>query len=154
MSRGSIKKESNIPIAIVVAIVLIASAFFFLRPAPEQVVGISSDGLVRVEGVARGSDTLTIERLDGVQTTISPLVSPVYELYLESEGLLENGELTFSFSEFDSELPIQEIAVYQFDRETLSWVTLPTYFDLDSQTVTCELEFSGSVLVALGGSQK
>ncbi len=149
MRRGSVKKESSLSIAIVVAIVLIASALFILRPSPEQVVAVSQDSLVYLEGVTRSPSILTIERLE-VDTTVVSLVSPVYELYLESEGLLQNGELTFSFSEFDSDVPIQEVTVYQFDRETLSWVALPTYFDLDRQVVTCELEFSGSILVGLG----
>ena len=150
MKRGSAKKESSISIAIVVAIVLIASVLLILRPSPEQVVVLSEDTFVRLEGVTRSSVTVLIQKLDGVQASVPGLTSPVYELSLESEGVLENGELTFSFSEFDPEQAIQDAVVYQFDRVTLSWVALPTYFDLDSETVTCVLEFSGSVLVALG----
>ncbi|GEM_PF-3497694 len=146
----STKKDSSISIAIVVAIVLIASALLILRPSPEQVVAVSQDSLLRVEGVTRSSGTVAIERLDGVATSIPGLMSPVYEVTLTRVGTLENAEFSFSFSDFPSELSIQEVTVYRFNRETLSWEAVPTFFDLDAQTLTAELEFSGSVLVGLG----
>lgn len=150
MSRRSGQKESNISIAIVVAIVLIASALFILRPSPEQVVAVSTDSLLRVEGVTRSSGTLVVERLDGVSTSILDLVSPIYEATITNNGTLEDAEFTFSFSDFGSELPIQEVAVYFFNRETLTWESVPTFFDLENQTVSADMEFSGSLLVGIG----
>jgi len=150
MKRGSTKKESSLSIAIVVAIVLIASTILILRPNPEQVIAISQDRLVRLEGVTRSPGGVLIERLDGVETSIPELASPIYELFMENHGTLESGEISFSFSAFDSALLIQDAVIYQFDRESLSWEPLQTFFDLDTQTLTCELEFSGSVLVGLG----
>lgn len=127
-----------------------ASALLILRPNPEQVVVLSSDHLVRLEGVTRSSTTITIQRLDGIEIPISSSVSPVYEISGETQGVLKNGELTFLFSEFGSDLLIQDVVVYGFDRETLSWIILPTLFDLSTQTVTTEFEFSGNALVTLG----
>jgi hypothetical protein len=137
-------------IAIVVAIVLIASVLLILRPSPEQVVAVSQDTLLRVEGVARGGATVMIERLDGVDTSIPSLVGPLYEITLTRSGMLEDAQLMFSFAEFASAFSISNVAVYRFNRETLSWEVLPTFFDLDTQTISCPLEFSGSVLVGLG----
>lgn len=133
-----------------VAIVLIASALFILRPSPEQVVAVSADSILRVEGVTRSSGTVIIERLDRVSTSIPDITSPVYEATLTGEGTLEDAELTFLFSNLDSELQIQEVAVYLFNRETLTWESMPTFFNLENQTVTADMEFSGSVLVGLG----
>lgn len=150
MGTSARKKDSSLSIAIVVAIVLIASALLILRPSPEQIVAVSTDSLLRVEGVTRSSGTVVIERLDGVSTTIPDLASPVYEVTLTGEGTLEEAELTFSFSDLDSEFSIQEVAVYRFNRETLMWESVPTFFDLENQTVTADMEFSGSILVGLG----
>lgn len=150
MTRGSAKKDSSLSIAIVVAIVLIASALLILRPSPEQVVAVSRDQVLRVEGVTRSSGMVVIERFDGVSTSIPDLASPVYEATLTGEGTLEDAELTFSFSDLDSELQIQEVTVYFFNRETLIWESVPTFFDLGRQTVTAEMGFSGSILVGLG----
>lgn len=154
MKRRSAKKDSSISVAIVVAIVLIASVLLILRPSPEQVVAISSDSLLRVEGVTRSSGTVVIERIDGVATSIPEPVSPVYEATFTTQGTLEEAQLTFSFAELSSDLPIQDASVYVFDRETLAWESLLTFFDLDQQTVTAEVEFSGSLLVGLGAAQK
>ena len=145
------KKDSSLSIAIVVAIVLIASALLILRPSPEQVVAVSQDNVLRVEGVTRSSGSVLIERLDGVETSVPSLVSFVYEVSLTREGTLEDAEFSFSFSEFSAEASLQEVVIYQFNRETLSWEAVPTFFDLDAQTLTCAIEFSGSILVGLGG---
>lgn len=150
MLRRSQKKESSIPIAIVVAIVLVASALLILRPSPERVVAVSSDGLLRLEGVARSSSSASIERLDGVVASIPGAFGPVYELTFQGSGTLQDAQLGFSFLEFDSGLAIQDVAVYRFNRETLAWEPLPTFFDLEIQTVTADIEFSGSLLVGLG----
>ena len=144
------KKDSSLSIAIVVAIVLIASALLILRPSPEQVVAVSQDNVLRVEGVTRSSGAVLIERLDGIETTIPSLLSPVYEVTLSGIGTLEQAEFSFSFSEFSAESSIQEVVIYQLNRETLSWEAVPTFFDLDAQTLTCAIEFSGSILVGLG----
>lgn len=150
MLTSARKKDSSLAIAIVVAIVLIASTLLILRPSPEQVVAVSSDSLLRVEGVTRSSGIVVIERLDGVAISIPDLVSPIYEVTVTDDGTLEDAELTFSFSEFGSELSIQQGAVYFFNRETLLWESVPTFFDLANQTVTADMEFSGSILVGLG----
>lgn len=144
------KKDSSLSIAIVVAIVLIASVLLILRSSPEQVVAVSADNLLRVEGVTRSSGTIVIERLDGVSTSIPDLTSPIYEATLTADGTLEGAQLTFSFSEFGSTLSIQDAAVFVFNRETLNWEPAPTFFDLENQTVTADMEFSGSILVGLG----
>ncbi|HLD20580.1 MAG TPA: hypothetical protein VJB64_00630, partial [Patescibacteria group bacterium] len=112
------KKDSSLSIAIVVAIVLIASALLILRPSPEQVVAVSQDNVLRVEGVTRSSGAVLIERLDGVEAAIPSLVSPVYEVTLSGIGTLEQAEFSFSFSEFSAEASLQEVVVYQFNRET------------------------------------
>ncbi|MBI4592544.1 hypothetical protein HY733_03810 [Candidatus Uhrbacteria bacterium] len=148
--RASSKKESSRSIAIVVAIVLIASAMLVLRPNPEQVVAVSSDRLLRVEGVTRSSGSVLIERLDEIETSIPNLFSPVYEVSLTSSGTLEEAEFRFFFSALSSDLAIQDVTVYQFNRERLSWEAVPTFFDLSTHTLTCELDFSESVLVGLG----
>ena len=149
MGTSARKKDSSLSIAIVVAIVLIASALLIVRPSPEQVVAVSTDSLLRVQGVTRSSGTVVIERLDGVSTSIPDLMSPVYEATL-SEGTLEEAQLTFSFSDLGGELEIQEVAVYLFNREKLTWESVPTFFSLENQTVTADIEFSGSILVGLG----
>ncbi|MCR4314347.1 MAG: hypothetical protein NUV84_03815 [Candidatus Uhrbacteria bacterium] len=150
MGTSARKKDSSLSIVIVVAIVLIASALLIVRPSPEQVVAMSTDSLLRVQGVTRSSGTVVIQRLDGVSTSIPELASPVYEATLTGEGTLEDAEFTFSFSDFDSGLAIQDVAVYVFNREMLTWESLPTFFDLENQTLTAHMEFSGSILVGLG----
>lgn len=151
MGQTSRKKDSNFSVAIVVAIVLVASALLLLRPAPEQVMALSEDGRVWVEGVTRESGTVLIERIDGVDTAIEGALSPVYELTLTSNGTLQDGELTFAFAEFAQEgQVIQEVVIYQFDRSSLSWKSLSTFFDLETQTLFAPLSLSGSLLVGLG----
>lgn len=150
MGTSARKKDSSLSIAIVVAIVLIASVFLLLRPSPEQEAAVSTDGLLRMEGLSRSSGTLRIERLDDIATSIPQPQSPIYEATITQEGTLESGELTFLFSELDSSTPIQDVAVYVFNRQSLAWEALPTFFDLDQQTVTAQIEFSGSLLVGLG----
>ena len=150
MSRGSTKKDSSISIAIVVAIVLIASVLLIVRPSPEHVAARSSDSLLSIEGVTRSQGVLAIERLDDVATSIPEPTGPIYEATLSTQGTLEEAQLTFAFGELDFGALIQEVVVYVFDRQTLSWESVPTFFDLDTQTVTADVEFSGSLLVGLG----
>ncbi|NQV89823.1 hypothetical protein HQ487_00275 [Candidatus Uhrbacteria bacterium] len=151
MGSKNSKKESNFSVAMVVAIVLIASTFLFLRPAPEEVKARSEDGIVSLEGVTSESGVIVIERLDGVTTDIEHAVSPVYELAFTQRGILQEGELTFEFDQFTEEgLMIQDVVVYQFDRSTLSWEALPTSFVLETQTLFAPVSFAGNLLVGLG----
>ena len=151
MTRGKRAQESNWAIAIVVAIVLMASVLFVMRPSPEQVVAFSPDGLVRVEGVTRARGSILIERIDGVDTSMEGIVSPIYEVTLDGQGTLEETELSFSFAEFAfEELSIQEVTIYQFDRASLSWKPVPTFFTLAEQTLTSTVTLTGSTLVGLG----
>ena len=107
-------------VAAVVAIVFVASVFLFLRPAPEEVVGISDDGLVRASGLSRSSsETLVIERIDDVETSVTTAISHVYEVSLTSNGHVNDGELVMTIEQSES---LSEIVLYTFDRETLSWV--------------------------------
>lgn len=151
MARGKHAQESNKAIAMVVAIVLVASTLLVLRPSPEQVVAFSQDGLVRVEGVTRSPGSILIERIDGVDISTEGVVSPIYEVTLDGQGVLEEAELLFSYESFALEgLSIQEVAMYRFDRASLSWKPLPTFFDLSEQTLTSTVTLSGSTLVGLG----
>ncbi len=131
-----------------VAIVFVASVFLFLRPAPEEVVGISDDGLVRASGLSRSSsETLVIERIDDVETSVTTAISHVYEVSLTSNGHVNDGELVMTIEQSES---LSEIVLYTFDRETLSWVELPTLFDLASFSVSTSLDFTGSLLLVAG----
>lgn len=131
-----------------VAIVFVASVFLFLRPAPEEVVGISDDGLVRASGLSRSSsETLVIERIDDVETSVTTVISHVYEVSLTSNGHVNDGELVMTIEQSES---LSEIVLYTFDRETLSWVELPTLFDLASFSVSTSLDFTGSLLLVAG----
>ena len=135
-------------VAAVVAIVFVASVFLFLRPAPEEVVGISDDGLVRASGLSRSSsETLVIERIDDVETSVTTAISHVYEVSLTSNGHVNDGELVMTIEQSES---LSEIVLYTFDRETLSWVELPTLFDLASFSVSTSLDFTGSLLLVAG----
>lgn len=151
MVRGKRAHESNWAIAMVVAIVLGASALLVMKPSPEQVVALSPDGLVRVEGVTRARGGVLIERIDGVDTSVEGILSPIYEITVGQQGTLEETELSFAYEAFEREtLVIQEVVIYQFDRTSLLWKPLPTFFDMDEQNVSTTLTLSGSALVGLG----
>jgi hypothetical protein len=153
-SRG-INNKSSISIAIVVAIVLIASVLIILRPMPEQVIATSQDGLVQVDGVTRASGALQIDRLDGVQTSIENILSPVYQISFGDDGVLEDAEVVMAFNELgQEEVSIQDATIYQFDRTTLSWQALPTFFDLSEGTLSASLTLSGSVMVGVGARSR
>lgn len=130
-----------------VAIVFVASAFLLFRSSPEQVVGVSDDGLVRASGLTRSSDALVIERIDNVETSIRNIMSPVYEVSLSQNGSLSNGELTMMIDQSES---LSNIAVYTFDRTSLSWIALPTLFDLSQGTISTSLDLAGSLLIVAG----
>lgn len=87
-----------------------------------------------------------IERIDHVET-IQSAVSPVYEVSLTDSGHMDDGELIMMIPETDS---LSDIVLYTFDRETLSWVELPTLFDLTSPSVSVPLDFTGSLLLVAG----
>ncbi|NQV88820.1 MAG: hypothetical protein HQ488_00665 [Parcubacteria group bacterium] len=140
---GRKKKEGQASIAIVVAMVLFGSIFFFLSSAPEQLVAGSSDGVVQVTGLTRSAADVTIERLKDVQVGVDGVIGPAYELILDS-GQLERGELTFFI---DESVDVTEVVLYQFNRNTLTWLPLATNFDLTSGSVSAQIEFSGSTLV-------
>ena len=141
---GRKTSQTNRSVAAVVAIVFVASMLFFLRGVPEEVTGISQDGLVRASGLTRSSESLVIERIDNVETLISKVVSPVYEVSLTSGGVLSSGELTMTIEEGES---LSQLVLYTFDRETLSWIVLPTLFDLADSTLSTSLELRGSMLI-------
>lgn len=135
----------------VVAILLVASLFFILNPVPEEVVALSPDGVVRLEGVSRSSIEIQIERLDGVETSFAHIASPVYEITLSDSVMFQDIELEFLFSRLESEsLRIQDLVIYYFDRSTLEWEPLPTAFDLSEEILTTTITLSGSTLVGLG----
>lgn len=150
MSRELHKKESHISIAIVVAIVLTASVLLIVRPAPERIFAVSEDRIVRIEGVTRTADQITIERLDGVEHSVSGLLSPIYEIGLVNGGVVEAAEIEFSFSQFAGGHSIQDVSVYTFESSELTWVALPTFFDLAKETVSAQATISGSLMVGLG----
>lgn len=136
----------------VVAILLVASLFFILRPAPEEVVAVSADGLVRLEGVSRSSIEIQIERLDGVGTSFVDIMGPVYEITLSDSGMFQDMELEFLLSHLtDDSLRIQDVVIYYFNRSTLEWEPLPTAFDLSEEMLTTTITLSGSTLVGLAG---
>lgn len=151
MARRKKTKEFSWPIAIVIAIVLVGSLVLILRPVPEQVFAQSTDGHVRMEGVTRNLATpIEIERLDGVQSSVEELLGPVYEIRLES-GFVDRVDLEFDFElASDDELSLQEVLIYFFDRETLTWQPMDTFFDLDREILTTSTTISDNLLVALG----
>jgi hypothetical protein len=140
---GRKKKESQISIAIIVAMVLFGSIFLFWTAAPEQLVAGSQDGMVQVTGLTRSAADVSIERLKDVQVGVDGVIGPAYELILDS-GHLEQGELTFFI---DENADVTEVVLYQFNRNTLTWLPLATSFDLTSGSVSAQIEFSGSTLV-------
>ena len=137
------KKETQVSIAVIVAMVLFGNIFFFWAPAPEQLVAGSQDGLVQVTGLARGESDLTVERLQGVQIDVEGALGPAYELLL-TDGRLEQGEIKVFL---DESVDITEVVLYQFNRDTLTWTQLATGFDLTSGSVSAVIEFYGSTLV-------
>lgn len=144
---GRKSSQTNRSIAIVVAIVFVASVFLLFRSAPEEVVGFSDDGLVRISGLARSSETLVIERIDKIETSIKKPVSPVYEVSLTGGGSLEDGELVMMINQSES---LSELVFYTFDRSSLTWIALPTLFDLSHRTISTSLNFSGSLMIVAG----
>jgi len=147
-------KASSWPIAIVVAIVLIASLFLIIRSVPEQIVAFSEDQVVQLEGVTRSSGSIEIQRLDGIEKSVKYLLSPVYEISLMGNGMIQNGELRFFFERKEEHNPTQEIVLYSFNNKTLAWEPIPSFFDFSTQTFTAPIEFSGSLLVAVGSRAK
>src|SRR3989338_6961717 len=113
--RKQIKKEPNGPIAIVIAIVFVATVFLLVHAIPEQIIVFSPDGIVQVEGVTRSSGSIEIQRLDGVEKSVRYLLSPVYEITLTSNGTIQNGELHFFFERTAEHNPTQEIVLYTFN---------------------------------------
>ncbi|MBI4437596.1 hypothetical protein HY631_01455 [Candidatus Uhrbacteria bacterium] len=148
--KGRNADHANRSVAAVVAIVLVASAFLFLRGAPEQVVGVSQDGLVRASGLTRSAGSLVVERIDDVETSVTAVRSPVYEVSFTGNGRLDQGELVMEIDEDES---LSDSALYAFDRETLNWIELPTLFDLSHATLSTSLSFSGSLLVVAGARE-
>ena len=142
--------KTNWSIAAVVAIVFVASAFLLFVSAPEQVVGVSDDGLVHASGLTRSSQTLLIDRIDNVETSIQTVVSPVYEISLTGGGSLDGGEIVMVIDASES---VSESVFYTFDRETLSWTTLPTLFNLSERTISTSLNLTGSMLIVAGAHE-
>lgn len=147
MAGRKMGNTTNKSIAAVVVIVFVASAFFLFRSVPEEVVGVSHDGLVRASGLTRSSESLVIERIDNIQTSVRNVVSPVYEVSLSEGGSLERGELTMVI---DQSASLSDIVVYTFDRTTLGWIALPTLFDLSETTIFTSLDLVGSLLIVAG----
>ncbi len=147
MSRREVVRRNGSVVA-VVAIVFVASAFLLLRPAPEQVAAVSSDGMLRASGLASSGAMLTVSRMDEVQTGIPEPTGPVYELSLTGAGSLKNWEVVISIPQ--SAGPLSQVAIYSFDRTTLAWVMLPTLFHLSNSTVSSTLSFTGSMLLGVG----
>jgi hypothetical protein len=135
---------TNKSVAIVVAILFVASVFLFLCSVPEQVVGVSQDGLVSASGLTRSVESLTIERIDNVDTDLSRVVSPVYQVSLSGTGNLERGELVMHI---EGDRSLSEIMLYTFDRSTLAWREMPTLFDLADSSISTSLEFTGSLMI-------
>lgn len=146
------KKKPTIPkhtiqIAIVVAIVLVASLFASFTSAPEKIYVRSEDGLVEFEGVARPAGTVSINREDEINGA-DGIMSPVFSLSTSEEVVVDRGEVLFHITK--QELDITELDVYTFDVVTLNWEPLPTIFDLSQRTISASIEFSGTVLVGVG----
>ncbi|MFA4846054.1 MAG: hypothetical protein WC654_05850 [Patescibacteria group bacterium] len=147
---GRKASQTNWSVAIVVAIVLVASAFLIVRPVPEEVVGISDDGLTRASGLTRSSETLVIERIDNAETSILEVVSPVYQVSLTGGDSLNDGEFVMTLDESES---VSKSVLYTFDRTTFEWIPLPTLFSLSEGTISASLNFSGSLLIVAGARE-
>ncbi len=137
------REKPNWAVAAMVAMVLIGTLALVWSPAPEEMVAGSPDGAVQVSGLTRSAASLTVERLQGVEVGVEGALGPVYELTLD-RGLLEQGELTVVVS---GGVDVTEVVLYEFDRDTLTWLPLATSFDLTDGSVSAVIEFSGSTLV-------
>lgn len=147
MAGRHTESRNNLSIAIVVAIILVASAFVLLRDIPERVLGVSADGLVSMTGLTRSSGVIQIKRIDDVETSVAHVASPVYEISLTQSGGIENGELKMRVEDVTD---LSSLSFYLFDRSVLNWIALPTDINLEDSSIFAPLNFSGSVLIVVG----
>jgi hypothetical protein len=139
---GRKTSQSSWNIAITVAIVFVASTFALFSLEPEQLFVWSDDSIVTLSALTRTSE-VEIKKYEGASLGMET----VYELQAAVETLVEDGVLTVAIN--DPMADITELSIYQYDRSSLSWVELPTGFDLANLVLSAPFSFSGSVLIGV-----
>jgi len=127
-----------------------ASFFVVFARAPEQVVGISSDRLLRVEGVAREATSVRILRLTNVEQSISLMRSPVYELSVRDGEILDPSVIRYRLPKELQSIPSNLLTFIIFDPKTLTWKPIPTMIDTKNEIATTNIPVHQTLLIGLG----
>ncbi len=123
---------------LIVAVVFVCSLWIVFARQPEQIVAVSGDGVLKVEGVAREVRGVTLEVLDRSTSQ--------YAVSVDGQRMLEN--VTISFP--SKEVFPKGIQLLVFDRSTNAWIQEPCSYDKESEQYSVHLDKLGSTVIRIG----
>lgn len=130
--------------------VCVASFFVVFARAPERVVGVSSDRIVRVEGISREATSVQILRLSHVEQSISLMEGPVYELSVRNGGVLNQTVIQYRIPTVLRSASSNILTLIAFDPQSLSWKPIGTTIDEKKQIATATVSVQQTLLIGLG----
>lgn len=135
----------------VIALVFVTSIVVILLRTPEHVVDISKDGVVTVSGVSGKSSFLSIEKLPGVEDSVSFFIGPVYEIAILGGGTIEKSTIQYRLTdEIKQKRSSDHLSLFLYDPRVLDWRPIPSVWDEKTQTVFSDQPIRNSILIGLG----
>lgn len=127
-----------------------ASFFVVFARAPEQVVGVSTDRALRVEGISYEATSLRVLRLTNVEQSIPLMRSPVYELSVRDGGILDESVIRYRIPKELQSAPSNLLTFIVFDAKTLSWKSIPTTIDEKKEIASARIPIHQVLMIGLG----
>lgn len=119
-------------LVLVIAVVFVGSLLMLFVRQPEQVVAVSAEGRLRIEGLVREAVGVKIETID--------LSKNQYALSIDRGRVLEDVTMTF----FGKKILEQEAQLFLFDRSLTTWTEHPLLFDEQKERFSLHLNRLGS----------
>lgn len=119
-------------LVLVIAVVFVGSLLMVFVKQPEQVIAVSPEGRLTIEGLARESSAMKIELIDSS--------SNQYALAIDNGRSIE--DVTISFSA--KNLPYHKASLLLFDRSLNTWTEQLFFYDVQGKQFYLDLEQLGS----------
>jgi len=130
--------------------ICVVSFFIVFARAPERVVGVSSDRMLHVEGVAYEETSVRVLRLTNIEPSVPHMRGPVYELSVRDGGILHTSMIRYRIPKELRSAPSNLLTLIVFDTKTLSWKSIATTIDEKKEVASANIPVHQVLMIGLG----
>ena len=144
------KKKTDVFMIGILFFIFVVTLFVVFLRAPEQVVGVSADGMVRIEGTAHDPSVVDIVKLSGAEKSIMGMIAPVYEISVRGGKTIDRAIVSYQVPPQAAAIGFDKLTLIAFDPTSLSWKPVQTVFDTSNQIATTTTAVESSLMIGLG----